>query len=104
MPRTKNMKLLMHSHSSITHRSPRVEITQVFSTHGASLSLKRREAPILATTWKDLETTMLSERSRHRRTHCGIPWMGNIQIRHNHRDREWVPGCQGLGEGMRGDC
>lgn len=69
MPRTKNMKLLMHSHSSITHRSPRVEITQVFSTHGASLSLKRREAPILATTWKDLETTMLSERSRHRRTH-----------------------------------
>ena len=57
-----------------------------------------------STTWMDLETTMLSERSRHRRTHCGIPWMGNIQIRHNHRDREWVPGCQGLGEGMRGDC
>ena len=39
------------------------------STHGDSLSLKGREAPILATTWTDLETTMLSERSRHRRTH-----------------------------------
>ena len=36
---------------------------------GAPLSLKRREALTLATTCLDLETTMLSERSRHRRTH-----------------------------------
>ena len=32
-------------------------------------------------------------------TQCVIPWMGNIQNRHIHRDRECVPGCQELGEG-----
>ena len=31
--------------------------------------MKRKEALTLATTWTDLETTMLSESSRHRRTH-----------------------------------
>ena len=28
------------------------------------------------------------------------PLMGNVQSRQTHRHRGWVPGCQGLGEGM----
>ena len=24
-------------------------------------------------------------------------WMGNIQDGHSRRDKEWIPGCQGLG-------
>ena len=27
-----------------------------------------------------------------------IPLMGNVQNRQIHRHREWVPGCQGLGQ------
>ena len=44
----------------------------------------------------DLEHTMVSERSRHRRTRRVIPLMGNVQNRQIHRHREWVPGCQRL--------
>ena len=44
---------------------------------------------------------MLSEGSRHRRTQGVIPLVGNVQNRQVHRHREWVPGCQGLGEEMR---
>ena len=33
------------------------------------LATKRREAPTLTTTWIDLGTMLLSEKSRHRRTH-----------------------------------
>lgn len=32
-------------------------------------AVKRREALTLATTWTDLETALLSKRSRHRTTH-----------------------------------
>ena len=62
---------------------------------------KRRKAPTLATTWMDPENTMLSERSQTQKdTQCVIPLMGNVQNRPVHRDRELVPGYQGLGRGM----
>ena len=38
--------------------------------------MKRRDA-----LWTDPENTMLSEKSRHRRTHGVIPLMANIQNR-----------------------
>ena len=41
---------------------------------------------------------MLSERSQTQKDTQGvIPLMGNVQNRQIHRDREWVPGWQGLG-------
>ena len=49
----------------------------------------------------DPENTMLSERSQTQKdTQCVIPLMGNVQNRPVHRDRELVPGYQGLGRGM----
>ncbi|XP_032483628.1 uncharacterized protein LOC116751613 [Phocoena sinus] len=55
----------------------------VVSPHvGTSLSLKRREALTLATTWTDLENTMLSERSQTQKDTQGVtPLMGNVQNR-----------------------
>ena len=51
---------------------------------------KRGEAPTLATTWMDRETTMLRERSQTQRDTQGeIPLMGNVQNRPIHRHREW---------------
>lgn len=61
--------------------------------------MKRREALTLATVWTDLEHTTLSERLDTQATWCVTPLMRNIQNRHVHRDRKWVPGCQGLGGG-----
>ena len=51
----------------------------------------------------DPENMMLSEGSQTDKDTQGvIPQMGNVQNRPVHRDREWVPGCQGLGRGMGG--
>lgn len=48
-------------------------------------------------TWMDLEN-MLSERSETQKaTYCMIPFMGNVQKRHIHRDRKLTSGCLGLG-------
>ena len=40
------------------------------------------------------------EKQTQKHTQGVIPLMGNVQNRSIHRHREWVPGCQGLGEGM----
>ena len=64
-------------------------------------AVKRGEALTLATTWMDPENMMLSEGSQTQKDTQGvIPLMGNVQNREIRRHREWVPGCQGLGEGM----
>ena len=63
-------------------------------------AMKRTEALTLATMWRDRENTMLSERSQTQDTQCVIPLMRDVQNRQIHRDREWVPGCQGVGRGM----
>ena len=63
--------------------------------------MKRDEALTLGTTWMDPKNMMLSDRRRPRRTRRVIPLMGNVQNRQIHRHREWVPGCQGLGEEMQ---
>jgi len=49
----------------------------------------------------DPKNMMLSDRSRQTDTQGVIPLMGNIQNRKIHRHREWVPGCQGLGRGVK---
>ena len=67
------------THISMTHSSQKLGTTQCppkgdkhravpphMEHHSA---MKRKEAPILATTWTDPETTMLSQSNRHRRTH-----------------------------------
>ena len=41
----------------------------LFHAHKEILFTKKREALTLSTVWTDPENTMLSERSRHRRTH-----------------------------------
>ena len=73
------------------------ELIHTWKHHSA---MERREALTLATTWTDPEDMVLSERSRHRRTHRVTPLMGNVQSRQICRHREWVPGGQGLGQGM----
>ena len=63
-------------------------------------AMKRSEALTQATTWMDLQHTMLSERSQTQKdTQCVIPFIGNVQNRQIHRHRKWVHGYQGLGEG-----
>ena len=63
-------------------------------------AMKRSEALTLATMWMDPENTMLSERSQTQEdTLCVILLMGDVQNRQIHRDRDWISGCQGLGEG-----
>ena len=93
--------------SSMSARARRVETTMCPSMDDGQCvpphtehhsATKRREALTLAATWTDLETTMLSERSQTQKDTQGvIPLMGNVQNRQIHRDREWVPGWQGLG-------
>ena len=68
-------------------------INSLGSTHTVEYdsAMKRSEALAQATTWMDFEHMMLSERSRHRRTHSV------------HRDRKWVRGARGWGRGMGSD-
>ena len=47
--------------------------------------------------WLPLATCDMKQTQRD--TQYVTPWMGDVQDRHIHRDREWVPGCQGLGRG-----
>ena len=70
-------------------------------------AMTRSEALTQATTWMDLEHTMVSERSQTQEdTQCVIPFIGNVQNRQIHRDRKWICGCLGLGQRARGggDC
>ena len=69
-----------------------------WKSHSAT---QRGETLTLAATWTDPENTMLSERSQTQDTQCVIPLMGNVQNGQIHRDREWIPGCQGLGSGCQ---
>ena len=63
--------------------------------------MKSNEVLIHDAMWMDFENMMLSEKSQKQKdTQCVIPLMGNVQNREIRRHREWVPGCQGLGEGM----
>ena len=63
-------------------------------------SLKTREALTLATTWTDLENTMISERSQTQKDTQGvIPLMGNIQNRQIHRQTVGSR-LSGAGEGV----
>ena len=95
----------------MVHNSQKVETPKCPAT-GALIHtrehhsvVKRGESLTLATTCMDPEDTMLSERSQTQKDTQGvIPLMGNVQNRQMHRHREWVPGCQGLGEGMGSDC
>ena len=72
--------LSMNVYSNMTHRSQKVEITKclladewictlIHSPTDYHSATRRGEALTLATTWTDPEDTMLSKRSRHRRTH-----------------------------------
>ena len=60
-------------------------------------AMQRSEALTQATMWMDPEHMMLSERSRHRRTQCVIPLIGNVQNRQIHRHRKHFRGYQQLG-------
>ena len=48
----------------------------------------------------DPKNTVLSETQRQKDTRGVIPLTGNENSRQIHRHREWVPGGQGLGQGM----
>lgn len=61
------------------------------------LAIKRKKIMIHATMWMKLINMALSERARHERSHCVIPFTGNIQNRPIHRDRKNISGFQGQG-------
>ena len=68
------------------------ELIHTWKHHSA---MERREALTLVTTWTDPEDTVLSERSRHRRTHRVTPPMGKVQSRQirRHRVGSWLSGA-----------
>jgi hypothetical protein len=61
------------------------------------LSHEQDEALTYTTAWKDLEDTVLSERSRHTRPHSVAPLIGNVQNRRVHRQEvdSWGAGDWG---------
>ena len=66
-------------------------------------AMKRSDTLTQATTWMDLEHTMLSERSQTQKdTQCVIPLIGNVQNRqiHRHKVGSWLPGAGGGGWGV----
>ena len=62
--------------------------------------MKRSEALTPATTWMSLKHMVLSERSQAQRPHCVQFHVCERSRAGTSRDRKWVSGCQGLGQGM----
>ena len=60
---------------------------------------ERNEALTHVTTWMNLKNTTLSERSQTQKAmQCVIPFTRSVRTGKS-TDREWLHGCQGLGEG-----